>query len=193
MPVMSAVEAAFCRSGPWRVFASRRVLPWVLEGRTLRGDVLEIGGGSGAMAQAAARAFGDARITVTDVDPAMVEAARVRMEPDRRVEVQHAAVDALPFERGSFDVVMSFLMLHHVIHWEVALAEVARVLKPGGVLLGYDLTDTRLARLVHRVDGSPHRLVGPRELSAGLAAVDLTGAAVRPAMRSHLMKFSAVR
>jgi len=51
MPARSAVEQVFCRSAPWRVFTQRLVLPWALDGRELDGDVLEIGGGGGAMAE----------------------------------------------------------------------------------------------------------------------------------------------
>ena len=50
MPTMSKVESGFCRSVPWRPLAGRVILPWALQGRPLTGDVLEIGGGSGAMA-----------------------------------------------------------------------------------------------------------------------------------------------
>lgn len=79
MPVMSAIEGAFCRSGPWRSFARRSVLPWALDGHRLAGDVLEIGGGSGAMAAGVARDYPDVRLTVTDVDEAMVASARERL------------------------------------------------------------------------------------------------------------------
>ena len=57
MPVMSALEGAFCRSAPWRALARRTVLPWALGGEHLTGDVLEIGGGSGAMADGIAQLF----------------------------------------------------------------------------------------------------------------------------------------
>jgi ubiquinone/menaquinone biosynthesis C-methylase UbiE len=50
-------------------------------------------------------------------------------------------------------------MLHHVIDWPAALDEVARVLRPGGVFVGYDLTNTMLARLIHQADRSPYRLL----------------------------------
>jgi hypothetical protein len=48
---MSSIERAFCRSAPWRSFSSRVVVPWVLEDRTLAGEALELGTGSGAMAE----------------------------------------------------------------------------------------------------------------------------------------------
>ena len=193
MPVMSALEAAFCRSGPWTLFARRAVLPWVLGDHAATGDVLEIGGGSGAMAVGAARTFTDARITVTDVDEAMVEAARTRLATYSNVEVRKADVTALPFEPQSIDMVTSYLMLHHVISWEDALAEVSRVLKPGGVFIGYDLTDSRLARWIHTVDGSAHRLIAPDQLVDRLAAVGLTDLRVRLSFRGHLMRFQARR
>ena len=193
MPVMSALAGAYCRSGPWRLFARRTVLPWALDKHPLKGKVLEIGGGSGAMAAGAARTFDDVDITVTDVDHAMVEVARKRLAAYPRVHVQKADVTALPFDTGSFDMVTCYLMLHHVIDWEDSLVEVTRVLKPGGIFIGYDLTDTRLARWIHRVDGSPHRILAPNELADQLQAVGLREISVRKSFRGHLMRFQAWR
>jgi SAM-dependent methyltransferase len=193
MPVMSALEGTFCRSRPWRFFARRTVLPWTLDGHSLSGEVLEIGGGSGAMTAGAARTFSNAYITVTDVDQAMVDAARDRLAAYPNVNVQKADVTALPFETGRFDMVTSYLMLHHVIDWEDALAEVSRVLKPGGAFIGYDLTDTRLARWVHRLDGSPHRIVAADQLADRLAVAGLTEVSVRSSFRGHVMRFQAKR
>ncbi|WP_345358410.1 hypothetical protein [Citricoccus nitrophenolicus] len=51
MPRMSALEAAFCRSAPWRVVA-RRLVPGATQGVPLAGSVLKVGGGGGAMAEA---------------------------------------------------------------------------------------------------------------------------------------------
>jgi ubiquinone/menaquinone biosynthesis C-methylase UbiE len=166
-------------------------MPWVLDGRPLAGDVLEIGAGSGAMAEAVARTFPDVRLTVTDLDPVMLASARERLARCPGVQVQEADVTALPFEDESFDVVTSYLMLHHVIEWRLALGEVARVTRRGGTVLGYDLTDTALARLVHRVDGSPHRIIAPDELHDGLAAEGLVDISVRLSTGSHLMRFRA--
>lgn len=99
----------------------------------LDGEVLEIGGGSGAMADGAARAYPNVRLTVTDIDDAMVHAARARLAARGNVRVDRADVTDLPFADDAYDVVMSHLMLHHVIDWRDALAEAARVLRPGGV------------------------------------------------------------
>ena len=191
MPVMSAIEGAFCRSTPWRSFARRRVLPWALDGYPLTGEVLEIGGGSGAMAAGVARKFPNARLTLTDVDLAMVETARARLAAHPNIAIEVADVTALPFDTGRFDAVTSYLMLHHVIDWVDALAEVSRVLKHGGAFIGYDLTDTRIARLIHKADGSPHRIVAPDELADGLAVTGFTKITIRPSVHEHLMRFHA--
>lgn len=191
MPVMSAIEGAFCRSAPWRAFARRTVLPWALSGRGLTGDVLEIGGGSGAMADGIAQQFPDVRLTVTDIDEDMVASARRRLAEHTNVTVEQADVSALPFGDASFDAVTSYLMLHHVIAWREALTEAARVLRPGGVFVGYDLTDTWLARVTHRLDGSPHLILSPDELRAGLAAAGFTRIVVRPWAAGHLVRFWA--
>lgn len=191
MPVMSAIEAAFCRSMPWRSFARRRVLPWVLNEHSLQGAILEIGGGSGAMAAGVARQFPHARLTVTDLDAAMVQSARLRLASYPNVSVQVADVTAMPFEPRAFEFVTSYLMLHHVIDWKPALAEIFRVLRPGGVFLGYDLTDTRLARLLHQVDGSPHSIIAADELSHGLSVAGFSEVYVGHAVAGHLMRFHA--
>ena len=73
------------------------------------------------------------------------------------------------------------------------LDEVARVLRTGGVLIGYDLTDTKLARATHRLDGSPHRLVSPDELSHRLASAGFGRRHVAVSARRHLMRFKAVK
>src|SRR5437660_12362959 len=98
MPAMSRIERAFCRSGPWRIFAQRTVLPWVLQGRELHGSVLEIGGGDGSMAQALMRVTPGVSVTVTDYDVRMVDAARRRLTPFAdRVTIEQADATQLRF------------------------------------------------------------------------------------------------
>ncbi len=193
MPVMSLVERTFCRSLPWCAFAERVVLPWALSGDDLHGDVLEIGGGTGAMAAGVIGRFPDLRLIVTDIDPVMVAAARRRLASLAQVSVEQADVTALPFADATFDVVTSYLMLHHVVDWRPALTEALRVLRPGGRLVGYDLTDSLAARLVHRVDGSPVSMIGSVELRVALRDAGFTGVAVASTAIGHVMRFEATR
>ena len=152
MPVMSRVEQAFCRSAPWRAFTRRTVVPWASRGHILHGEVLELGSGSGAIAADLVDRYPITHLVATDVDPRMVASAGRRLARYvPRVDVRRVDATALPFPDASFDVVASFLMLHHVIDWEQALAEVVRVLRPGGMFVGYDLVDTAPARLLHRL------------------------------------------
>ncbi len=191
MPVMSSVEGAFCRTALWTCFTRRVVLPWALQGRTLRGDVLEVGAGGGGMAEGILRSFPDVQLTVTDLDPAMVDAARQRLARFDDVTVIEADSTDLPFVDASFDVLVSFLMLHHVLDWPRALAEARRVLRPGGVLVGYDLEDTWLTRLVHRADRSAYRLVSNGDLSAGLADAGLIAGRPRRCWHGQAQRFLA--
>lgn len=194
MPVMSTVEQAWCRSLPWRQFTRRVVFPWAIGSVELRGDVLELGSGSGAMAAELLKRYPAIRLTATDVDPAMRAAATRRLEPfGARVQVQDADATHLPFDDASFDGVISFIMLHHVIDWEDALAEVARVLRPGGIVAGYDLMRSGPNRLVHRLDRSPHRMASPDDLRARLTELQLADVDVRPGLRGTVARFRARR
>lgn len=191
---MSTAEAAFCRSAPWRAIARRIVLPWALDGAHLEGDALEVGGGSGAMAEALLHRHAGLRLTTTDVDPAMTAHARTRLDRfgDRaRVEVADAA--DLPYPDGSFDVVVSFLMLHHVGDWEAALREVHRVLRPGGRLIGCDLVETRVATTIHRLDRAERRHHAADALGTTARSIGFDGVRTRPGWLGHLVRFRADR
>jgi ubiquinone/menaquinone biosynthesis C-methylase UbiE len=194
MPAMSAVEQAFCRSHLWRWFTRRVIFPWALDGLELHGDVLELGSGSGAMAEELLARFPSIRLTATDVDPAMVEAATRRLTGfGDRVEVQQADATRLPFPDGSFDVVGSFIMLHHTVQWEQALGEAVRVLRPGGHLAGYDVVLSRPARALHRIDLSPHRLATIPEVTTHLRQLPVGDVHVEPALRGLVARFAARR
>jgi SAM-dependent methyltransferase len=189
---MSRFESAFCRGAGWRAFASRVVLPWVLQGERLEGDVLEIGGGGGAMAARLLATQPGARITVTDYDEAMLAVARARLAAfGDRASVRQADATQLPFPDGRFDAVLSFIMLHHVIDWEAALGEAIRVLRPGGLLVGYDLVASRPARWLHQAEGARHRLMAPGELRDRLAELPVEPVRLRPALAGLVVRFRA--
>ena len=99
----------------------------------VRGEVLEIGGGTGANLPH----YRDAeRVVVSEPDPFMRERLRAKLGDARvPVEVLEAGAEALPFEDGSFDAAVSTLVLCTVPDQGTALAEIRRVLRPGGRLL----------------------------------------------------------
>ncbi|SRR5260221_2446486 len=191
MPEMSRAAQFVCRSAPWRVFAGRVVLPWALQGNELRGDVLEIGCGSGAMGAEALRKYPDATLTATDFDESMVDVARRRLsEFGPRVEVRQADVTALPFPDGSFDAVLSFIMLHHVIQWEQAFAEMARVMRPHGMLIGYDLLGDGVGRIVNGREKET-RVMRRDELRQVLDQLADVRASIKPAFGGVVVRFTA--
>lgn len=191
---MSDLESVFCRTPLWRAFARRFVVPRVLP-RQLGAEVLEIGCGSGAMAAEVLRARPEVqRYVATDVDPAMVALARRQLAGfGDRAEAQEVDAAGLPFADGSFDVVVSWLMLHHTIAWEQVLADAVRGLRPGGLLAGYDLPDSRRSRFVHRLTRSTVRMVDPEDLAAELRGLGLRDVEVRPLGIAGAYRFSGRR
>lgn len=109
---------------------------------------LEIGCGNGAMASRLCEAWNPSRYVATDLDPRQTAAARRYFErqygdhPPPALSLQSADMLRLPFPRGSFDVVVCFEALHHASpsHHDFteiprALAEIDRVLRPGGAFV----------------------------------------------------------
>src|SRR5215208_4243963 len=98
-----------------------------------RGTVLEIGGGTGANL---AHYRDVDRVVVAEPDPFMRRRLDQKLEDARvSVEISAAGAEELPFSDGSFDTVVSTLVLCTVPDQESALDEVRRVLCPGGRLL----------------------------------------------------------
>lgn len=95
-------------------------------------DVLDAGCGSGLLMDAL-RAM-DAVVSGFDLSPAMVELARQRLGRDADLRVADL-VAPLPYRDDAFDLVVASLSLHYVEDWVSVLAELRRVLKPGGRLI----------------------------------------------------------
>ncbi len=123
--------------------------------------ILDVGCGPGhLLARLAARGR---PATGVDVDPGMVARARARLGDGADVHVGDAA--ALPVPDAAFDLVVSTLAMHHWPDPAAGLAEIARVLRPDGRAIVWDLAPgvlpfhTRFAGPAHHVPGSPLRIV----------------------------------
>ena len=137
----------------------------------LRGDegALDVGTGAGAIALALAPLVGS--VIGVDLVPELLAEAR-RRAPANATFLE-ADATALPFARGEFDLVTTARTFHHVARPELVLAEMTRVLRPGGTMLVVDqlapgdpLAAIELNRFEHARDPSTTRV---------LADVDLRG------------------
>ncbi len=116
-----------------------------------RGRVLEIGAGTGANLAF----YGDGVESLTVVEPEAPMARRLErkaQELGRPIELVAAPAEELPFADDSFDVVVSTLVLCTVDDQATVLAELRRVLKPGGRLLFIEHVRAEDAGLARRQD-----------------------------------------
>ncbi len=150
--------------------------------RDLSGDVLEIGAGTGANLRHYPTSVG--RLVAAEPDRYMIPKLRDRARTDRpeKLEIVEAGSDPLPFGDATFDAVVSTLVLCSVDDLDRTLAEVKRVLRPGGALIYMEhvAAEDRPDRLVwqrrveplwKRVAGNCHltRRTGEAILRAGFA------------------------
>ena len=100
------------------------------------GRGLEIGAGTGYFSLNLLQAGVIREAVCTDISPGMLRAladnaARLGL----KVETRACDAEELPFEDGSFDVVLGHAVLHHLPDLRCAFAEFRRVLRPGGAVL----------------------------------------------------------
>jgi ubiquinone/menaquinone biosynthesis C-methylase UbiE len=94
--------------------------------------VLEIGCGRGDFARLLASRYPSAKIVATDFSEAAIGSCKSKLEPDSNVIFKLADAQALPFDDGSFDYVISCECLEHVEKPFRMMSNIARCLKPGG-------------------------------------------------------------
>jgi len=124
LEVMRAVEDRHW----WYAVLRCQVVKALSQRLPLHARVLDAGCGTGGMMRQLS-----ARWMTVGIDASPVALGHTRA---RGLHAILGSVDDLPFERASFDAVLSLDVLYHQdVHPEQAVAEIARVLKPGGVLI----------------------------------------------------------
>jgi ubiquinone/menaquinone biosynthesis C-methylase UbiE len=100
-------------------------------------EVLEIGCGRGVGVEVILDRLGAAHVRASDFDPEQVERAQRRLHgrSPESYTLTTADAESLELRDASVDAVVSFGTVHHVPRWRDAVAEIARVLRPGGWFL----------------------------------------------------------
>ncbi len=146
---MNKKHLDYCSGDEWAEAIKRYIIPHALEGLELGDDVLEVGPGPGRTTDILRDMA--PRLTAVEVDAVLAEALATRLAGSN-VEVVNADATDLPFPDGRFSAALSFTMLHHVPSVELQdrlFAQVARVLRPGGVFAGVDSYDSPEFREMH--------------------------------------------
>ncbi len=145
--LLNAVEKALINN-PVRAAVQRleaRRLRW-LGGPMHGGRALEIGCGRGVGVEVILDQFHADAVDAFDLDPGMIAEARRRLAPrGDRVRLWVGDAEYIEADDASYDAVFDFGIVHHVPRWRTAIAEVARVLRPGGRFYAEEV----LAKFIH--------------------------------------------
>jgi len=112
-------------------------------------SVLDVATGTAAVAIAITRRYG-CRVTGVDQSPEMLDRGRVQVEAAglaERIELAEARAEDLPFDDGVFDALTHTYLLRYVDDPAATLAELARVLRPGGIMASLEFGVPRGAAL----------------------------------------------
>ena len=165
---MNRVHRRYCRSQRWSRTVAHTILPPALAGCDLGDNLLEVGPGPGVTTDLLRGRV--SRLTALEIDPRLASALERRLR-HTNVTVVHGDASRIPFADDTFSGAVCFTMLHHVPSVSLqdrVLAELHRVLQPGGVLAGSDsLGGTWFFRLIHLFD--TRVLVDPATLPQRLA------------------------
>jgi SAM-dependent methyltransferase len=186
---MNKLHLELCASAEWAETIQQFILPNVTEGLELGDDVLEVGPGPGRTTELIMHLV--PRLTAVEVDPDLADALATRLA-GTNVEVLHADATDLPLPDGRFSSALSFTMLHHVPSADLQdrlLAEVARVVRPGGVFAGVDSVDSPEFRSLHEDDICVP--VDPATFQDRLLAAGFASAAVD--VNEYRVRFRAFR
>ena len=149
---MNERHLQLCASDEWAETVRSQIVPWAIGERELGDDVVEVGPGPGRTTDLL-RGLTD-RLTAVEVDPDLAAHLAARMA-GTNVEVVHADGTSLPFADNRFTGATCFTMLHHVPSAALQdriFAELCRVLRPGGALVGVDSIDSPEFRELHLDD-----------------------------------------
>jgi ubiquinone/menaquinone biosynthesis C-methylase UbiE len=135
-----------------RIFVpvQRTVLELAQEQVARPGAILDVGCGTGKLLALARDRFPDAKLVGVDAAIEMVRQAQAS-HPAEAIQFQQAMAEELPFPDASFDLAFSTMTFHHWQDQNRGVAEIARVLTPGGRWLLAEFVATGFMKHVRRV------------------------------------------
>ncbi|MGE5252252.1 MAG: class I SAM-dependent methyltransferase [Bacteroidota bacterium] len=149
--------------------------------------VLDVGSGTGSLALLAKKAYPGSTVVGLDGDPQILEIARSKArQQGLDVRFDQGMSFELPYADASFDIVFTSMMLHHLDREakQKTIAEIFRVLRPGGRLCGMDFGEWR---------GPLGRLLRPFARRLERAAENLDGLLPGMFRRAGFRDFSEIR
>ena len=132
-------------------------------GLILDANILDVGTGKGHLALAIAKSGW--KCTSIDISPEELHLARLNafyFKVDEMIDFKQQDACRLNFETGSFDVVLSAGLIHHLTKPELVLKEMLRVCKSGKRIIISDLNDKGklIIDQVQKEDGKKHKVIG---------------------------------
>lgn len=113
--------------------------------------ILDVGCGTGRLLRSAHDRFPDAALEGVDAAAGMVREAETLTPPGTGIRYRQATAESLPFPDRTFDLVFSTMTFHHWSDQPGGIAEIGRVLAPGGRWLLADFMPSGFMRLVRRM------------------------------------------
>jgi SAM-dependent methyltransferase len=174
---MNSAHMEFCASPEWRQIVEEMILPDALRNADLGTDVIEIGPGPGFTTDVLCTLTD--HLTAVEVDPDLADSLKRRLA-GTNVEVVCGDAAALGFPDSRFTGAASFHMLHHIPTVDAqdrAFAELARVLKKGGLLVAADGVFSDASSTFH--EGDTYNPIDPDGLYQRLGGVGFTSVNVQ--------------
>ena len=186
---MNAIHLELCASPEWAQYVRGDLLPWAMSEWELGDNVLELGPGPGLSTDVLREHV--ERLTALELDEDLYRPLHDRLQ-GTNVSVIHGDATKSDLPSEQFSAVTCFTMLHHVptaALQDALFAEAHRVLRPGGVFLGTDGTDTPEMRELHVDD--IFNPVDPNTFAERLTAAGFAGITVD--VREQGLRFAARR